>query len=86
VFNEIVASPYVRELEGRNARIFPRSEKKFVQRRHWVATFHDETLEVVAREAQVLGKVTAKIGRIRHRGICRPTIRSTDRREDAAPG
>ncbi len=46
-FNEVVDSPYLKELDRRNAVNFPHSTASFTELKHWFVPFHDETLEVV---------------------------------------
>lgn len=41
------------------ATAFPGSESMYQSFCHWIIVFHDETLEIVARSAQVLGRVEA---------------------------
>ena len=59
-FNEIANSPYVGELAARNARAFPESKARYLKHKHWIVTFHDETLEVVANAVEFLGTVGAR--------------------------
>jgi hypothetical protein len=59
-FNVVSDSPYIKELGERNARVFPGTESMFRSLSHWIVTFHDETLEVVADSAQVAGRVEAR--------------------------
>jgi hypothetical protein len=59
-FNEIHSSPTVRELASRNESLFPGSAKHYLKYNHWVVTFHDETLEVIAKSIAFLGTVSAK--------------------------
>src|SRR5262245_12970789 len=40
-FNEIIGSPYLRELGNRNAKTFPGTEHYYTRLRHWIVTFHD---------------------------------------------
>ncbi len=58
-FHLISESPLIADLDRRNRMHEPhvvgRYQKDF---RHWVVTFHDETLEVVGRSARVLGVTT----------------------------
>jgi hypothetical protein len=58
-FNEVKDSPYVRELATRNARVFPGSEQRYVKWRHWIVTFHDDTLEVIGEGLEFLGVTSA---------------------------
>ena len=54
-FFRILNSPLIVEIEARNAvhkHHRPGIYSKFT---HWIVTFHDETLEVVSRDASVLG-------------------------------
>ena len=51
----MIDSPYLRELGQRNARNFPGTEDHFVQQRHWIVVFHDETLEVIGDSVTCLG-------------------------------
>ncbi len=62
-FNEVVRSPYVVELGARNAKSFPDSEPRFTQLRHWIVTFHDETLEVVGTSIGYLESVSSSSAR-----------------------
>ena len=59
-FNLVKDSPYLRELGERNAKVFPGSESMYESFRHWIVTLHDETLEVIARSAEVAGRVEAR--------------------------
>lgn len=61
-FNEVVESPCLAELGRRNAIAFPGTESHFMSFRHWLVTFHDESLEVIARSAKVLGRRVAASG------------------------
>ncbi len=55
-FNEIIGSPYLRELGERNAKMFPGTSERYTQKRHWIISFHDETLEVVADSITYMGR------------------------------
>lgn len=59
-FNEIKNSPYVRELATRNGRAFPGSEERYLKWRHWIVTFHDETLEVIGEDIEFLGTAAVR--------------------------
>lgn len=59
-FNLIKDSPYLRALGERNAKVFPGTESMYESYRHWIVTLHDQTLEVVARSAEVVGRVEAR--------------------------
>lgn len=59
-FNEVVASPYVEDLAKRNEKAFPGRAGRILERRHWVVTFHDETLEVIGEVVEFLGTVSAQ--------------------------
>lgn len=59
-FNAVIDSPHVRELAERNERAFAGSRVRFLERRHWVVTFHDETLEVVGMSIEFLGVARAE--------------------------
>ena len=59
-FNLIEDSPYLRELGERNAKVFPGTESIYEGFRHWIVTLHDQTLEVIARSAEVVGRVEAR--------------------------
>ena len=59
-FNEIANSPSVHELAARNAKIFPGSEGRCLRLNHWIAAFHDETLEVIGDTIEFLGVVPAR--------------------------
>ena len=58
-FNEVVRSPYLKELDRRNAVNFPHQSSSFTELKHWFVPFHDETLEIVGGEPEVLGTVDA---------------------------
>jgi len=59
-FNEIENSPAVNELDARNASVFPNSKGMYCSKfRHWVATFHDETLEVIGSSIDLIGQFSA---------------------------
>ena len=58
-FNEVVNSPYVHELGLRNAVCFPGTEMLYQKLRHWIVTFHDETLEVIGNDVSFLGTALA---------------------------
>jgi len=62
-FNLVTESPSLRELGERNARVFPKTEAMYSDFSHWIVTFHDETLEVIAKSANVVGRVEAKNAR-----------------------
>lgn len=66
-FNEVLVSPYVAELARRNEAIFPGSKFLYETRRHWIVTFHDETLEVIGNTAVVLGQ---KIAASSQKALC----------------
>lgn len=59
-FNQILGSPYLGELGARNAKTFPGTEAHFADLKHWIVTFHDETLEVVGDSVLFLGIVGAR--------------------------
>ncbi len=61
-FNIIENSPYLHELGRRNATVFPGSENHFIKRKHFLVSFHDETLEVVCRDIDFLGRTEALNG------------------------
>lgn len=61
-FNEVLESPYVTELGRRNAMSFPGTEQHYDKFRHWIVTFHDETLEVIGTTARVRGRLEAVSG------------------------
>ena len=55
-FYVVENSPLIAELDRRNEVQKRHVAGSYLKRfRHWVITFHDETLEVVARNAQVVG-------------------------------
>jgi len=58
-FNQVVGSPYLEELDRRNAVCFPGRPAGFTELKHWLVPFHDETLEVIGGTARVLGTVSA---------------------------
>ena len=62
-FNEVIGSPYLRELGTRNAKTFPGTQEHYTKRRHWIVAFHDETLEVVGDSVTYLGTEDAPCGR-----------------------
>ncbi len=51
--------PYLAELDRRNAVNFPHQSSSFTELKHWLVPFHDETLEIVGGEPEVLGTVDA---------------------------
>ena len=59
-FNLVANSPLLTELGQRNSRVFPGTESMYSDFLHWIVTFHDETLEVIAKTAEVLGNVEAR--------------------------
>ena len=59
-FNEILFSPYLGDLGARNAVAFPGTESHFSGLRHWIVTFHDETLEVVGDSIAFVGAIGAE--------------------------
>ena len=59
-FNEVANSPYLQELAARNARTHPGSEPRLLKRKHWIVSFHDETLEVVGDAVEFMGTVVAR--------------------------
>ena len=61
-FNEVINSPYVADIANRNDKQFPGSKERYLKFRHWVVTFHDETLEVVGLSAKVIGTIEAASG------------------------
>ena len=61
-FNEVVDSPYLQELDRRNAVSFPGRRAGFTEMKHWLIAFHDETLEIIGGTPQVLGTVAASNG------------------------
>ena len=65
-FNVVKDSPYIDELNKRNASMFPGNNTMYGDYSHWVVTFHDDTLEVVARTVEVAGRVEATTA---HRAI-----------------
>ncbi len=69
-FNEVVGSPYVAALGKRNAQRFPGSVALFSELRHWIVTFHDETLEVIAKSAKFLGRTHAGSGAMAISSFC----------------
>ncbi|NKF24502.1 hypothetical protein [Solimonas marina] len=58
-FNEVLGSPQVRDLTARNTAIFPGAHNPFHGVRHWLVSFHDETLEVLGKSVSHLGLVKA---------------------------
>jgi len=58
-FNEVLSSPYLGELGTRNAKRFPGTEIHYTSLKHWIVTFHDETLEVIGHSVAFLGVVPA---------------------------
>ena len=61
-FNEVLNSPYVADLANRNEKQFPGSKDHYLKFRHWIVTFHDETLEVIGLSAKVIGSIGATSG------------------------
>ena len=59
-FNEVTDSPQVKELTARNASVFPGGHNPFRSARHWVVSFHDETLEVIGSAVSSLGVVQTR--------------------------
>ena len=60
-FNYIEGSPYIKELDERNSTIFPDSKGAYCRRfKHWVVTFHDETLEVIGSSVEFVGSGIAE--------------------------
>ena len=59
-FNEIANSPCLKELAARNAKSHPGSEPRFLRRKHWIVSFHDETLEVIGDSVEFIGTVVAR--------------------------
>lgn len=59
-FNFVADSPLLKELGQHNSRVFPGTESMYSGFSHWIVTFHDETLEVVAKSAEFLGMVEAR--------------------------
>lgn len=59
-FNEVADSPYLKELAVRNARVFPASVSTLLMSKHWIVTFHDETLEIVGDAVRVIGTTRAR--------------------------
>ena len=53
-FNEILTSPYLKQLGARNNSVFPGSAGHFTSFRHWLVAFHDETLEVVGSTVELV--------------------------------
>jgi hypothetical protein len=58
-FNEVKDSPYIQELAARNSQVFPESAERYLRWRHWIVTFHDETLEVIGDDVEFLGPASA---------------------------
>jgi hypothetical protein len=58
-FNEITHSPHVNAIAERNSAIFTNSKSHILSCKHWIVTFHDETLEVVGDKAECLGTTLA---------------------------
>lgn len=54
-FFRVLHSPLITEIEARNAVHRQHRPGMYSKFNHWIATFHDETLEVVSREASFLG-------------------------------
>lgn len=61
-FNKIENSPYLVELGKRNAKEFPGTEELMMEKQHYLASFHDETLEVVCDNLEFIGRVKAESG------------------------
>jgi len=60
-FNIVDNSPYLKELDKRNSSIFPESKGAYCERfQHWIATFHDETLEVIGSSVEFVGSEVAR--------------------------
>jgi hypothetical protein len=57
-FNVIENSPRIEEMKKQNAVCFPDSGRLWNNRKHFVVTFQDETLEVVCNEISFLGRFT----------------------------
>ena len=54
-FFRVLHSPLIAEIESRNAVHRQHRPGTYSKFNHWIATFHDETLEVVSRVASFLG-------------------------------
>ena len=61
-FQIVQNSPYLAKLNVRNALSFPDKKNYFGDYIHFVATFHDETLEVIAKTGKYLGRAHALTG------------------------
>jgi hypothetical protein len=58
-FNEVLDSPYLQELDRRNAVSFPDRRAGFTELKHWLIAFHDETLEIISGTPRLWGTVAA---------------------------
>lgn len=67
-FNEVVDSPYLKELDRRNAVNFPGQSSSFTELKHWLVPSHDETLENVGGVPEVLGTIatSSALGAVAH--------------------
>jgi hypothetical protein len=54
-FHLVENSPWIAELCRQNRVHSRHTDSLFADLRHWIMTFHDTTLEVVGREARVIG-------------------------------
>jgi hypothetical protein len=54
-FFRVLHSPLIAEIEERNAVHRQHQPGIYSKFNHWIATFHDETLEVISRQASFLG-------------------------------
>lgn len=66
----VANSPLIAEMENQN-RVHPAFKVGMYEKfRHWVVTFHDETLEVVALRAELVG--TSQLPP--HQAVCEPEV------------
>jgi len=54
-FHVVENSPWIAEMRGHNRAHPHHADWLFADLKHWVITFHDTTLEVVGKEASVVG-------------------------------
>ena len=60
-FNLVENSPYLKELDDRNSSIFPEGKGMYCERfKHYIVTFHDETLEVIASSISYMTSESAE--------------------------
>jgi hypothetical protein len=55
-FFRVLNSPLIAEIEGRNAVHILHHEGMYSKFKHWIATFHDEMLEVLSIDASFIGR------------------------------